>query len=158
MAPATALRTLALLVSSLLFFSCAGAPKKVDAENDVVYPYTGDMIWDQLRAEVQRRVRIASEDRETMTIVTEWDVALQPMNTFGRRNRLEIVCTGSDEDGYKIKVTQESERNTNQENPLHESEADWESAETDGALAHRLLYSFNRRMNPKVPWAEEEDR
>lgn len=146
------------IVFMLALFSLVGGCNSTgDAREETTsfkYRHTGGEMWKQLRSEVLEAWRIDSEDRLVGEITTTWDVRLHVMNRFGRRHRLKITLDGTDEEGYTVLASQETEMNTNQDNPLVESQAEWEQLDADGALAQRFLFKFHRRINPPKSWRE----
>lgn len=133
---------------------CTSTADPTEESTNFTYQHTGDEMWRQLRLEVLEGWRIESADKVSGEITTNWDVRLHSMSNFGRRHRLKITLEGSDDEGYTVVAAQETEKNTNQENPMAEAEADWESMPADGALANRFLFKFHRRMNPPTTWRE----
>ena len=138
----------------VILASCGGTPQPREESTDFSYRHTRAEMWRQLCAEVRESWRIDSLDETAGEINTGWDVQLHAMNTFGRRHRLKITLTGTDETGYKVAATQETERNMNPNNPLSEPDADWKPMEADGVLAQRFLIKFHRRMSPTNTWKE----
>ena len=124
------------------------------------YPWvhTAEFMWDQTKEALRAKWRIASEDRTTNEVLTEWDTQLSPMNTFGRRNRLRVKVVEDEGKGFDITATQESERNTNQTNPLSREEASWEETPNDGGYAVQFLVDLERRLRPARRWEENEAR
>lgn len=148
---------LALVLIPLLAMSCSsGEAKPTEERTPFRYRHSADEMWRQVGAEVREGWTIASADREKLEIVTDWDVRLHAMNTFGRRHRLIITLEGSDTEGYEVVAAQETEKNTNQENPLSAKEAEWDPMKSDGALAGTFLIKLERRMNPPKEWKETD--
>lgn len=141
-----------------VFSGCGSTPKPAEEEGGWHKKHTGEFLWEQARAAIQRRWRVESEDAAAREIVTAWDEQLAPMNTFGRRHRLTVTMEGDATKGHRLKVKQDTEQNTNQENPLSREEADWEPASSDGALAMQFLLDVERRLNPPNPLREHELR
>jgi uncharacterized lipoprotein len=143
-----------MLALSSLVVGCNSTGEARDETTGFKYRHTGGELWKQLRSEVLEVWRIDSEDRRVGEITTAWDVRLHPMTRFGRRHRLKITLDGTDEEGYTVLASQETEMNANQGNPLVASEAEWEQVNADGALAQRFLFKFHRRINPPKSWRE----
>jgi len=137
-----------------LIVGCSGTAAQNEETTNFTYRHTGDEMWKQVRSQVLKAWRITAEDRSAGEIVTTWDVRLHAMDRFGRRHRLKITLEGTDEKGYTVVAAQETEMNTNQDNPLAASEADWEEMNADGALAQRFLFKLHRRINPPKTWRE----
>jgi len=149
--------SLTLTTALLLLTSCASNKDPgTEERTSFKYRHSADEMWRQLVAEAREAWTIESADREKLEIVTKWDVELHAMNTFGRRNRITITLEGSDAEGYSVVALQNTEKNTDQENPLAASEADWEQMPSDGALAGSFLMKFHRRMNPPKSWQETD--
>ncbi|MAG56009.1 MAG: hypothetical protein CMJ83_06940 [Planctomycetes bacterium] len=147
-----------LFATLALLGACNSSPQPQEETTHFVYQHTRETIWNQTRSELGERWRIADEDEIAMTFTTDWDTHLHVMNTFGKRHRLTVTLAGTDEEGYQVTASQETEQNTNQDNPLVASEAEWDSAPSNGALAQRFLMNLHLRMNPGTPWREDADR
>jgi hypothetical protein len=146
-----------LCCAALLAAACA-SPRPTEASGIEIYKYEFDFVWDQAQAELKDAWRIASADRATRTLTTEWDVRLSPFRTFGTRHRLVVAFDGDREAGWKVTAKQESEENDEQEKTLDQKEADWSASANDGALATRFVFNFDRRMRPNEAWRRETKR
>lgn len=147
-------KTAFMLAILSLAVGCSSTADPKEETTAFTYRHTGGEMWKQLRAEVLEAWRIDSEDRSVGAITTTWDVRLHVMSSFGRRHRLKITLDGTDEKGYTVVAAQETEMNTNQDNPLVASEAEWEHVNADGVLAQSFLYKFHRRVSPPTTWRE----
>ena len=142
----------------LLFVAaaCSSQGTPTEERTSFKYRHSADEMWRQVTQEAREKWAIGEADRASLKIVTEWDVRLHAMNTFGRRHRLIITLEGADADGYTVVAAQETEKNTNQENPLVAAEAEWKPMPSDGALAGRFLFNLHRRLNPPKNWQETD--
>lgn len=149
-----------LLAFSLLLAvsACSSSPKPEEVDFGLRYHHTRSYVWTELLLEVERKWRIASKDEEKGEIVTDWDVNLHGMDTFGRRHRLTFQMDGRPGEGYGITASQETEQNTNALNPISRAEAEWKPVSSDGALAAQFLMGFHRHMTPEETWRREEER
>lgn len=147
-----------LALGSILTLASCGSTRPTEAPGLAAYRFDFDFVWEQAQEELKDAWRIASADRETKTIVTEWDLRMSPFRAFGERHRLVVTFTGDKEEGFRPLATQESEENGETEKPMDPEEADWSSSRNDGALAHRFVRNFDRRMKPNEAWRREASR
>ena len=148
------LPVLIVLSPLALVAGCGHSPKPKEETTEFKYRHTRVEMWRQLCAEVRESWRIDSVDEKAGEIQTGWDVRLHAMNTFGRRSRLTVTLAGSDEEGYTVAATQETERNMNENNPLSVADAEWNPTEADGVQATGFLIKFHVRMSPPKTWKE----
>jgi len=147
---------LVCLFLSLLLGACSSGPKPSDEhEIPFTYHHTFDFMWEQVTAELGRFWDLDEKNRAEHKIRTAWQEHLMPMNRQGHRIRILVRIEGSDGEGYRVKVSQETEENTNDRNPLSSTDADWESTESDGAEGDRFLVSLARRLRPDMSWKRE---
>jgi hypothetical protein len=128
------------------------------AATDFTYKHTRAFLTAEINAQLEREWKDPAPDAETGAIVTAWREQLAVMSRFGRRDRLRVSIEGTDGAGWKVRCDQESQRNMEQEDPLNSEKADWESLQTDAALAKKFLFDLHRRLNPKQEWREADIR
>ncbi len=122
------------------------------------YAFDFDFLWDEAQAELNAQWRIATADRETKTITTEWDVRLSPFRARGERHRVIVVFSPAETGKWKLLATQESEENDEVDKPLDPEEASWSERGNDGALAAKFVVNFDRRMRPNDAWRRQTKR
>jgi hypothetical protein len=131
---------------------CASENEGCVEKSSCSYRNTFDFVWESADSELRTSWQIACADKKKKTITTCWATNLSPFSSHGRRDRLVVTITGTDQCGWKAGVRQESETNTNEENPLDESKAKWSKTENDGGLAARFLQNLDTRMQPDERW------
>ena len=146
-----------LIGLALLGAACAST-RPTEIDGIAAYKYEFDFVWDQAQVELKDGWQVATAERETRTITTEWDLRLSPFRSFGSRHRLVVIFSGDADLGWKVTARQESEENSETEKPLELSEADWSESSNDGALAVRFIRNFDRRMSPNEAWRRETKR
>ena len=154
------MRHLILLASAaLLLVSCgSGKGEPREEELEVRSLHTFEFVWEEVQKTLNLDWDIESKDLETRTIVTLWHEQLSPFSHQGKRRRLTVKVLGDQDEGWRVQATEEAEVNTNQENPLNSSEADWDGTGTEGSAAASFLIHLERRINPRSTWRESTIR
>ncbi len=138
--------------------ACAGTDVgSAVAETSFVYQHSRAFLDHEIRTQLAREWSKPTTEVETGAWLTDWKEQLAVMSQFGRRHRLRVRVEAAD-GGFKVNCEQESQRNMEQEDPLSASKAEWDAAQTDGALAKKFLFDLHRRLNPKQAWREASIR
>ena len=84
---------------------------------------------------------------------------LSPFSRHGRRDRLIVTIVGDGQGGWRANATQETETNKNEEDPLDEAKAKWETAaERRRSLAAKFLQNLDTRLQPDERWRDRLTR
>lgn len=147
---------LAALSAALVLAACGiNDPQPADFEQSFQLQHTREYVWEEILETLGTGWTVESEDIETGEVVTTWVENLAPMNTFGVRDRLRVTLAGDLAKGYQVKAAQETEQNTNENNPLSSTDADWSPTESSGVQAERFLLLLTRRLYPRETWRED---
>ncbi len=151
-------RTAPLFLFLVLGLGC-NTPEPEEKASPDAFKVPFDFIWQSSIDELKDGGwQLATQDRTTKTIETEWNVNLSPISHTGRRARLKVTYEGTDDDGWKPKCSQETEENTNEEQPLKRDDADWSAVKNNGALASIFLQNLSRRITPNERWRDRAAR
>jgi hypothetical protein len=147
---------LVALTAALALAGCGfNDPEPADFEQTFQLQHTREYVWEEIKETLGTGWTIESEDLATGQIVTAWVENLAPMNTFGTRERLIVTLAGDLASGYQVTAAQETEQNTNENNPLSSTDADWSPTESSGVQAERFLLLLTRRLYPRETWRED---
>ena len=69
-----------------------------------------------------------------------------------------MTLVGDNRTGWRANAKQDSQTNTNEENPLDENKAKWKEAPNDGTLAASFLQNLDTRLQPDERWRQSITR
>jgi hypothetical protein len=122
------------------------------------YQNSFDFVWQSSQEELKSSWKIEKVDEKTRTITTEWNKNMSPFSQFGRRDRLIVTIVGDSRSGWRANAKQDSQTNTNEEDPLDEVKAKWKEVPNDGTLATKFLQNLDTRLQPDERWRQSITR
>ncbi|MEZ6196533.1 MAG: hypothetical protein R3F20_12535 [Planctomycetota bacterium] len=122
------------------------------------YDHSFDFLWEEAQASITQYFPIAVRDVDNRRLVSDWDTSLGYFSGQGRRTRITVEFEEIGPSRFRMKVSEETQENTEQINPTVASEASWEATESDGAAASRFRINFERRINPPERWRDEAEK
>ncbi len=147
----------ACLVMGVLAACSSHSNEPYEEERDVEVYHSFDLMWNQIQKALAKRYELAEVDEAGRKVTTRWNTHLAPFAEGGYRTRLIVTLTG-DVGHWKVMVREETQVNTEQENPLAAEEAEWEDSQSEGGEANRFLVALFRLLNPRRDWLDDPGR
>ena len=133
---------------------CKGTVEKSSCS----YRNSFEFVWQSAQDELAGSWKIEKADQKTRTITTGWNTQMSPFSSHGRRDRLVVTISGDNQRGWSASAKQDTQTNTNEENPLDEKKAKWEELPNDGGLAAKFLQNLDMRLQPDERWRQSLTR
>jgi hypothetical protein len=118
------------------------------------YRNSFEFVWQSAQDELASSWKIEKAEQKTRTITTAWSTQMSPFSSHGRRDRLIVTIVGDNQRGWSASAKQDTQTNTNEENPLDEKKAKWEEMPNDGGLAAKFLQNLDTRLQPDERWRD----